>query len=504
MITMKRIFNFDNSYARLHKALFSRSLPKKVRQPELLLYNELLAEELGLEDLSPEERTEILSGNVLAKGSEPIAQAYCGHQFGYFTMLGDGRAILLGEHITPFGERIDVQLKGAGRTPYSRSGDGRAALGPMLREYLMSEAMHSLGIETTRSLAVVKTGEKVYRGLALDGAILTRTAKSHIRVGTFEYAAVMGELEVLKELADYSILRHYPELRLKTNPYLSFFRTIMKQQISLVVDWMRVGFVHGVLNTDNVSIAGETIDYGPCAFIDTYNSEAVFSSIDTYGRYAYGNQPGITRWNLVRLAESFIPLLVGTKIEDGKGGRIIKNKDEAMEVLNFELGGFMDEYNQKYYFMMARKLGFESFGEGDEELINELLTLMQDYAFDYTNTFVYLRHMLLPLKFEARLLLPLSEGALRVFNLWAEKWKKSLLSRTDKEKAVSVMEMENPIVIPRNRFVDEAIKLAERGDLSKFESLFTLLQSPYDYEGAELSNLLPPKSDEPFVTYCGT
>lgn len=501
---MKHIFNFDNSYASLPEALFSRVLPAKVRQPELLIYNTAYAEKLGLGDLSEKEKVDVLSGRVLAEGSEPLAQAYCGHQFGYFNMLGDGRAILLGEHLSPRGDRVDVQLKGAGRTPYSRSGDGKASIGPMLREYLMSEAMHSLGIETTRSLAVVKTGEKVYRGLALDGAILTRTAKSHIRVGTFQYAAVLDELDTLRALADYSILRHYPEVQKDRNPYLALFRKVVEKQIALVTDWMRVGFVHGVLNTDNVSIAGETIDYGPCAFIDTYSSEAVFSSIDTYGRYAYGKQPEITRWNLVRLAETFIPLLIGTEVEEGKGEGCIENEDEAMEALNLELSRFMDDYDESYYAMMAKKLGFERFIEGDEEMINELLSLIEDYAFDYTNTFVYLRHILKPLKFDAHLLLPEEGKGFGLFSLWAEKWKKALLGRAHVEEAIARMEAHNPILIPRNLLVDEAIKLAEGEDLSKFETLLSRILKPYDYDVKGMDYLLTPKSDKPFVTYCGT
>ncbi|MDO9632433.1 MAG: YdiU family protein, partial [Humidesulfovibrio sp.] len=304
-------WNFDNTYARLPESLHVRMNPVPVRAPKLVLFNRPLAEALGLapQEMDGEAGIAVFAGNRLPEGAEPLAQAYAGHQFGHFTMLGDGRAILLGEHVTPAGERFDIQLKGSGQTAFSRLGDGRAALGPMLREYLISEAMHALGIPTTRSLAVVSTGEAVYREDSLPGAILTRVAASHLRVGTFQYAASRGDGEALRALADYTIKRHYPELAEAGNPYLALLHAVMERQASLVASWLHVGFIHGVMNTDNMSLCGETIDYGPCAFLDTYAPDTVFSSIDQAGRYAYGNQPHMAQWDLARFAETLLPLL---------------------------------------------------------------------------------------------------------------------------------------------------------------------------------------------------
>lgn len=503
---MKKQFHFDNTYVKLRGELYSHILPTPVKAPELLIYNEALAKELGvLEGADSPELAELLSGNLLPEDSEPIAQAYCGHQFGYLNELGDGRAILLGEHVSEGGQRVDIQLKGSGKTPYSRNGDGRANVGPMLREYLISEAMRKLGIPSTGSLAVVKTGETVYRSAPLDGAILTRTASSHIRVGTFQFAALQKDDALLRELADYTIRRHYPELEREANPYLSLFQAILDKQIALITDWMRVGFVHGVLNTDNVSIAGETIDYGPCAFMDAYNTGTVFSSIDMYGRYAYGNQPTITGWNMARLAEAFIPLLVGSKNGQAGSERILQNDDEALAVLNEKLRGFMSAYDEAYLVMMAKKLGFERFEEGDEDMLKVLLNLMQLFGFDYTNTFVYLRSLIKPLNIDAELLLPEDDEARRLFALWAENWKETLQTGVgDLEEARLRMEASNPILIPRNLLVDEAIRQAEAGDLSRFKTLLSKLEQPYRYELADPAYMIPPLQERPFVTYCGT
>ncbi len=312
MTTSKEInetgWNFDNSYARLSKSFFTSTNPTPVSSPKLIIFNESLAKSLGLnvKKLQGKDGVDVFAGNVIPEGASPLAQAYAGHQFGHFTMLGDGRAVLLGEQINPQGERIDIQLKGSGRTPYSRGGDGRAALGPMLREYIISEAMHALGIPTTRSLAVVSTGEPVIRETDLPGAILTRVASSHIRVGTFQYVANWGNVEELRELADYTLKRHYPEIENGESRYLILLQEVIKRQAELIAKWQLVGFIHGVMNTDNMTISGETIDYGPCAFMDTYDPATVFSSIDRQGRYAYGNQPYIGGWNLARFAETHI------------------------------------------------------------------------------------------------------------------------------------------------------------------------------------------------------
>ncbi|MFM8230840.1 MAG: protein adenylyltransferase SelO, partial [Chthoniobacterales bacterium] len=329
-------WNFDNSYARLPDALFSRVAPVPVTQPGLAVLNENLATELGLDVAALRESgTEIFAGNTVPKGAEPIAQAYAGHQFGHFTNLGDGRAILLGEQIAPGGSRFDIQLKGSGQTPYSRCGDGRAVLGPMLREYIISEAMHALGIPTTRSLAVATTGEQIAREELLPGAVLTRVAASHIRVGTFEYANALGDRAALEALTRHTLRRHYPELAGADNPALALFEGVLERQAKLVAQWVCVGFVHGVMNTDNMALSGETIDYGPCAFIDTYDPATVFSSIDRGGRYAYGNQPNIAHWNLARLAEALLPL-----IDD--------DKDKAVAAAEERLGKFPEHFRAHY------------------------------------------------------------------------------------------------------------------------------------------------------------
>ena len=367
-------WNFDNSYIRLPEILYARQLPTLVATPETIRYNASLGTSLGLSaDLADPDRARCFSGNLLPSGADPIAQAYAGHQFGHFTMLGDGRALLLGEQITPTGERFDIQLKGAGRTPFSRRGDGRAALGPMLREYIASETMHALGIPTTRSLAVVSTGENVWRETALPGAILTRVAASHIRVGTFQYLAAADEREALRLLADHAIARHYPEAAEDPTPYLAFFQAVLVRQAALVTKWLLVGFVHGVMNTGNVSICGETIDYGPCAFLDAYDPDAVFSSIDHNGRYAYSNQPSVMQWNLTRFAEALLPLF-----DD--------REERAREMASEALAVFPDTFRREWTSGMAAKLGLESVENGDLELAQDLLALMREHRADYTAT----------------------------------------------------------------------------------------------------------------------
>ncbi|ATO37069.1 hypothetical protein GTID1_07450 [Geobacillus thermodenitrificans] len=480
-------WKFDNSYARLPERLFSNVLPTPVRAPKLVVLNRSLTAELGLneEALRSEEGVEVLAGNRIPDGARPLAQAYAGHQFGYFTMLGDGRAVLLGEHITPSGKRVDIQLKGSGRTPYSRGGDGRAALGPMLREYIVSEAMHALGIPTTRSLAVVTTGETIIRETELPGAILTRVASSHLRVGTFQYAAHWGTREELCALADYALERHFPEFEAVANRYLFLLEQVIKRQAELIAKWQLVGFVHGVMNTDNMTISGETIDYGPCAFMDTYDLKTVFSSIDTEGRYAYGHQPYIGGWNLARFAESLLPLL------DDK-------KEKAVELAEEALGQYSKWY--EYYWLggMRAKLGLAEEQEHDAELITELLRLMEEYRADYTNTF---RALTLG-EYTGMELFDTSE-----FREWHERWQTRLSKESvSREEAYERMRRHNPAVIPRNHRVEEALAAAVNcGDYQVMARLLKALADPYAYspEQAEYAEL-PPPSDQPYRTFCGT
>ena len=480
-------FNIENSYAELPEVFYTKQLPSFVPDPKIAVFNKVLSENLGLnlEALESERGADILSGNKLIDGSNPIAEAYAGHQFGYFTMLGDGRAVLLGEHITPKGEKFDIQLKGSGITPYSRGGDGKAALGPMIREYIISEAMYSLGIPTTRSLAVVTTGESIAREKIEPGAILTRVASSHIRVGTFQYAARYTSYEELKALADYTIKRHYPEGLNKENPYLFLLEEVIKRQSSLIAKWIHVGFIHGVMNTDNVSICGETIDYGPCAFMDTYDPNTVFSSIDHQGRYAYGNQPNIMAWNLARFAETLIPLLSD-------------NQEEAIDIAQDAISKFKDIYLQNYISGMRLKLGLFNEESDDEELIYELLNLMNKYEADYTNTF---RNLTLGKKDDV-IMFETSE-----FSKWHTKWKERL-SRQDKkeDEVIKLMKSANPSVIPRNHRVEEAIEAAVKNDdYSVMANLLKVLSEPFKYsKDQDEYTKLPKPTNIPYRTFCGT
>src|SRR5215210_5024855 len=369
-------WRFDNTYARLPDVLFNPANPVAVREPRVAIVNHGLADELGLNlgAIPPETAAKLFAGQTLPESCEPIAQAYAGHQYGGFTMLGDGRAILLGEHRTPSGRLVDIQLKGSGRTRFSRGGDGRAALGPMLREYIISEAMHALGIPTTRSLAVVTTGESVYRERVLQGAVLTRVAASHIRVGTMQWAAAHDDEGATRALADYTRARHYPELADTPEPYVALFEAILARQASLVARWQLVGFIHGVMNTDNMALSGETIDYGPCAFMDTYDPATVFSSIDHGGRYAYGNQPSIAQWNLARLAEAMLPLFD-------------RNADQAVERATAALDRFPDLFERHRLDGMRAKLGLFTREPDDEALVTDLLAWMERASADFTNTF---------------------------------------------------------------------------------------------------------------------
>jgi len=372
-------WNFDNSYSRLPDSFKETIDPVKVKKPELVLFNKDLAKNIDLDfsNIKNEELSALFSGNLLPKNSNSIAQAYAGHQFGHFTMLGDGRAVLIGEHLSKNKKRYDIQFKGSGKTAFSRNGDGRAALGPMLREYIISESMHHLNIPTTRSLAVVKTGESVMRDTELIGAILTRVASSHIRVGTFQYIAARKNEDELKMLLEHVIKRHYPNIDKAKNKSIEILKIVLEKQVDLVVHWMRVGFIHGVMNTDNMSISGETIDYGPCAFMDVYDPKTVFSSIDRTGRYAYCNQPVITKWNLARFAECLIPL-------------IDKDQNNAIKIATEIINSFEKKYEEKWLNMMRDKLGLFGDEKNDQSLILDLLTWMHEVKADYTNTFCYL------------------------------------------------------------------------------------------------------------------
>lgn len=480
-------WNFDNSYARLSDTFYASIGLHPVSDPKIVIFNEPLAKELGLDsnELQSKEGVEILAGNKAPEGSFPMAQAYAGHQFGYFTMLGDGRALLYGEQMTPENERVDIQLKGAGRTPFSRGGDGRAALGPMLREYIISEAMHGLGIPTTRSLAVVSTGEKIIRETDLPGAILTRVAASHIRVGTFQFVANWGSYEDLQSLASYTIIRHYTDIPNSDNQYLYLLQEVIKKQAELIAKWQLVGFIHGVMNTDNMAISGESIDFGPCAFMDTYHPETVFSSIDTKGRYAYGNQPKMGLWNLARFAETLVPLL-----DD--------DEEKAIEIAQGQISQYMPQFEKNWLDGMRAKLGLFDEEEQDKELADELLDLMQRNRADYTNTFRALtigQHENSPLHG--------NEG----FEEWLQKWEERRGRQTQSvEESTELMKNSNPSIIPRNHRVEEALEAAVNdGDLSVLERLLAALADPYDYSTEfEEYCTVPEKRERPYRTFCGT
>lgn len=484
---IKTGWNFDNSYARLPKSFFTRLDPTPVRAPALVILNNPLAESLGLniQALDGDVGAAVFAGNRIPEGSMPLAQAYAGHQFGHFTMLGDGRAHLLGEQITPQGERFDIQLKGSGKTPYSRGGDGRAALGPMLREYIISEAMHGLGIPTTRSLAVVTTGESVIRETLLPGAILTRVAASHIRVGTFQYLASWGTAEELRTLADYTLQRHFPEVKIDGNLYLYLLQEVMKRQAKLIAKWQLVGFIHGVMNTDNMVLSGETIDYGPCAFMDTYDPKTVFSSIDRQGRYAYGNQPNIAAWNLARLAETLLPL-------------IHNNEEQAINMAQEVIANFSELYHDHWLKGMRGKLGLFNEEPQDESLIEMLLNMMEKYQGDFTNTF---RALTLD-QTEDTVLFGTEE-----FTAWHKQWQ-ARLSRQQQSKTASrqLMKESNPAVIPRNHRVEEALEAAVKdGDYQVMGQLLNVLKHPYDYSSKQDEFSLPPgPSACSYRTFCGT
>ena len=474
-------WNFDNSYLKLPEKFYSFVEADMFPQPKIALFNNELAENLSLQfsNTYKHDLALSLSGQKKTVGSKLFSQAYAGHQFGHFTILGDGRALFLGEHINNKNERFDIQLKGSGKTPYSRNGDGKAVIGPMLREYIISEAMFYLGIPTTRSLAVILTGEKVLREKYLPGAILTRVAESHIRFGTFQFASIHKDKSYIRELTNYSINRHYPELSNNKYKVENFLEKIVLKQIKLIVNWMRVGFIHGVMNTDNMSIIGETIDYGPCAFMDEYNPKTVFSSIDKFGRYSYENQPKIAQWNLARFAETILFLI---------------DKDEKIAIKKAEkiLSKFQIIYNYEWLKMMRNKLGLIEENKNDIKLITELLNIMHVFKLDYTNTFLDLKNN----KLNKHIF----------FKEWLEKYKdRKKLEKKDNDILKKIKEKYNPVIIPRNHIVEKYIKDAENNKFENLKSFLNLIKNPYDSSNIP-DNLKKPATNEEkvFQTFCGT
>ena len=476
MPTKPKLFNFDATYLSLPNKFYAKINPPKIPNPEFVILNDFLLEKLSIDNSS--DLLHLLSGNVVEDDSMPFSQAYAGHQFGHFTLLGDGRAIVLGEYLTPTGSRFDIQLKGAGRTPFSRNGDGKATLKAMLREYLISEAMHHLKIPTSRSLAVIKTDEPVYRERIYQGAILTRLMSSHIRVGTFQFASYFGTKEELQKLTNYTIKRHFPTIEKAENLAIELLKKVMEVQVNLVVSWLRVGFIHGVMNTDNTSICGESFDYGPCAFLNSYNPNQVYSSIDTQGRYAFGNQAKIIKWNLIRLAEALLPI-------------IDENQEKAIEMAHHTVHLFDDLWKNAYQKMMRDKLGIQIKATEDEELVNELLQMMERNQLDYTLTFASITYQTKEIEIPT------------VLNNWFEKWKK----RTSIEPNwVEKMKEANPVFIPRNHLVEKALENAQNGNLELFNQLLEVGKNPYKYNVAFHSFLLPPNTEfeSNYQTFCGT
>ena len=479
-------WNFDHSYSRLPSMFFQRVSPVPVAAPKLVLINHDLARDLGLDfsHLDASELAQLFSGNQLPADALPIAQAYAGHQFGHFTMLGDGRAILWGEQIEPGGKRYDLQFKGSGQTPYSRRGDGRAALAPMLREYMMGEAMQALGIATTRALAVVVTGEPVYRAKPFPGAVLTRVASSHIRVGTFEYVARQQDIASLGQFLRYAMERHYPHITESPHAAADFLRAVMRNQIDLIVQWMRVGFIHGVMNTDNMAISGETIDYGPCAFMDRYDPATVFSSIDRYGRYAFANQPVIAKWNLARLAECILPLLD-------------QNIDNAVAVAEDIINEIDAQFSTNWLDMMRGKIGLCGSEADDESLIADFLSILQKHNMDYTNSFCELTGCL-----DANA--PISGHV--DWTAWISRWR----ARVEKnhrtlDTARDIMRAHNPAIIPRNHKIEQALDAAESGDMEPFNTMLRILRDPYaDRPGTDEYKSPAPSDGSIYQTFCGT
>ena len=484
---------FDNSYNGLPQEFFERINPVPVQDPQLIIFNDNLAKTLGIDESKTRKQlAELFSGNVIPKGSSPIALAYAGHQFGQFvSQLGDGRAVLLGEISTPEQKHYDIQLKGSGQTKFSRQGDGRAPLGPVIREYIVSEAMHALGIPSTRSLAAVTTGEKVYRETALPGGILTRIAESHIRVGTFEYFAAQNKIENLKTLAEYTIKRHFPLLKDSRNSYLSLLELVCDRQIELIAKWMGIGFIHGVMNTDNTSIVGETIDYGPCAFMDSYNPSTVFSSIDAHGRYAFGNQPSIAHWNMACFANCLAPLI---DQDSDKAG------EQAQEVIN----QFPNKMKVALMTVMCKKIGLKSTNSNSQETLQKLLSIMLDNESDYTLTFRYLSEII---KGKGNTLFKKQFLEHKQISNWLKEWTDLIKDQSLSKKEIALsMESSNPVFIPRNHLVERAIEAAvENNDFSEMKTLLAILNRPYEEQSSYSDFMKPPKPHEVVhQTFCGT
>jgi uncharacterized protein YdiU (UPF0061 family) len=486
---------FDNSYARLPPRFYARVEPTPVAAPRLIRVNASLAEQLGInpDELASPEGVEVLAGNRVPDGAEPVAMAYAGHQFGGFSpQLGDGRAILLGEVVGRDGVRRDIQLKGSGPTPFSRRGDGRAALGPVLREYLVSEAMAALGLPTTRALAAVTTGQAVIRETPLPGAVLTRVAASHIRVGTFQYFAAQGDTDALRLLADHVIARHYPAVAAAPDPYRALLDGVIGRQAELVAQWLLIGFIHGVMNTDNTSVSGETIDYGPCAFMDAYDPATVYSSIDHAGRYAYGNQPRIMHWNLTRLAEAMLPLLGA-------------DEDAAMTSAKEGLAAFGPRFEAAYLGGLRRKVGLSTEHEDDAALIQDLLMQMAANGADFTLTFRGLCAAAAGPEGDAAVRALFRDGG--AYDDWAARWRERLAADpAPPDVRAAAMRAVNPVVIPRNRLVEAVIEAAvQRGDFGPFEDLLAALEHPYEDRPAfERYAAKPEQPERPYQTFCGT
>ncbi len=483
---MNSYFNFENTYTNLPKCFFTEQEIKQVSLPNLVIFNDKLAKSLNINIpvSNRNESAKILSGNFNDKNMNTFAQAYAGHQFGHFTILGDGRAIMLGEHVSKFGKRYDIQLKGSGITPYSRNGDGKAALGPMLREYIISEAIHYLNIPTTRSLSVIKTGEDVFREKKLQGSILTRIASSHIRVGTFQYAAAQQDIKILKSLFDYTVERHYSDIKNSEDIYIELLKEFSLKQINLITNWMRVGFIHGVMNTDNMTLSGETIDYGPCAFMNNYDPNTKFSSIDHMGRYSYKNQPIIAQWNIARFAETLLPL-------------ISSNLNEAIKKAEDVIKSIPESYKTSWLNMMKKKLGLVDNDNEDENIISSLLSWMEDNKADYTNTFVDLMN-------EENLNQSIYKS--NEFKNWFEIYMKRKLSKNfSKSKSIKLMQENNPVIIPRNHIVENVLSSADEGDLKPLNKFLKILENPYN-NIIKISNYYKNdlKSNEPYMTFCGT
>ena len=492
--------NFDNSYCALPDVFYKRQRPTPVSNPQLIRVNHPLAKKIGIDPLwlESQEGINVVAGNLVPEGADPIATAYAGYQFGQWNpQLGDGRAVLLGETLNSEGDRYDIQLKGSGPTPYSRGGDGRAPLGPILREYIVSDAMANLGIASTRVVAAVTSGEMVFRESVLPGAVLMRVGKSHIRFGTFQYFTAQGDIEATRRLADHVIERHFPQSQHAPNPYSDFLDRAIIEQVNLVASWQSVGFIHGVMNTDNMLVTGETIDYGPCAFMDQFDPDKVFSSIDRAGRYAYKNQPGITHWNLVGLAQSLIPLL---------------DKDEttAVELAQKSIDKFPALFNDAYYRILRKKLGLSKHLDDDETLIKDLLSLMAKEKTDFTLTFRRLSELVDP---DRNFTLPLQHSIREIFELpasfstWIKQWSDRINTEdSDRQDIAAMMLAVNPVFIARNHLVEEAIDSAtHNSDLKPFNQLVDVLEEPYVFDSNLSRYAIPPQADQIVKqTFCGT